>query len=53
MFTLSTWYKREELSKRMALFYTGSQISGAFSGLIGGGVVYGMDGYVSCHVICR
>ncbi|KAM5355034.1 hypothetical protein ACJ41O_001680 [Fusarium nematophilum] len=44
MFTLSTWYKREELSKRMALFYTGSQISGAFSGLISGGVVYGMDG---------
>ncbi|CAH0046684.1 unnamed protein product [Clonostachys solani] len=44
MFTLSTWYKREELSKRMALFYTGSQISGAFSGLIAGGVVFGMDG---------
>ncbi len=46
MFTLSVWYKHSELAKRMAFFYIGSQLSGAFAGLIAAGVVNGMDGYV-------
>ncbi|KAL1869971.1 hypothetical protein VTK73DRAFT_2892 [Phialemonium thermophilum] len=44
MYTLSTWYKREELGKRMAFFYCGSQLSGAFAGLISAGIVENMDG---------
>jgi MFS family permease len=42
--TLSAWYIREELSVRTGLFYCGSMLSGAFSGLIAAGINNGMDG---------
>ncbi|PWN48435.1 MFS general substrate transporter [Violaceomyces palustris] len=44
LFLLSSWYKREELSKRFAIFYSASIISGAFGGLLAGGVIEGMEG---------
>lgn len=44
MFVLSKWYKRSELSSRMALLYGGSILSNAVSGLISAGVVGGMEG---------
>ncbi|WVQ78516.1 hypothetical protein IAT38_000602 [Cryptococcus sp. DSM 104549] len=41
---LSCWYKPAELSKRVALFYTASLVSGAFGGLMAGGIIEGMEG---------
>ncbi|KAI0317731.1 major facilitator superfamily domain-containing protein [Amylostereum chailletii] len=35
-FYFSSWYKRHELAKRYALFYTATAVSGAFSGLLAG-----------------
>ncbi|KXH36158.1 TNA1 is necessary for nicotinic acid import into the cell [Colletotrichum nymphaeae SA-01] len=42
--TLSSWYVRKELGVRTGLFYSGSMLSGAFSGLITAGITNGMDG---------
>lgn len=42
--TLSAWYVRKELGVRTGLFYSGSMLSGAFSGLIAAGILDGMDG---------
>ncbi|OLN96186.1 putative transporter C1683.12-like protein 6 [Colletotrichum chlorophyti] len=42
--TLSSWYVRKELGVRTGLFYCGSMISGAFSGLFTAGITNGMDG---------
>lgn len=42
--TLSSWYVKEELSLRTAVFYCGSMLSGAFSGLIAAGITDEMDG---------
>ncbi|KAJ0333131.1 hypothetical protein COL922a_011008 [Colletotrichum nupharicola] len=42
--TLSAWYVRKELGVRTGLFYSGSMLSGAFSGLIAAGITNGMDG---------
>ena len=42
--TLSAWYVRSELGLRTGLFYSGSLLSGAFSGLIAAGIVNGMNG---------
>ncbi|KAF6819860.1 TNA1 is necessary for nicotinic acid import into the cell [Colletotrichum plurivorum] len=42
--TLSAWYVRSELGVRTGLFYSGSMLSGAFSGLIAAGITSGMDG---------
>jgi MFS family permease len=42
---LSSWYKREELSKRFAIFYSASIISGAFGGILAAAVVGGLEGY--------
>ncbi|KAK1527057.1 TNA1 is necessary for nicotinic acid import into the cell [Colletotrichum costaricense] len=42
--TLSSWYIRKELGVRTGLFYSGSMLSGAFSGLIAAGITNGMDG---------
>jgi hypothetical protein len=33
-----------ELSKRIAFFYTASLLSGAFGGLLAGGIIDGMEG---------
>jgi len=41
---LSAWYTRKELGKRTALLYSGSLLSGAFSGLIAAGITNGLAG---------
>ncbi|KAK3701838.1 hypothetical protein LTR37_015260 [Vermiconidia calcicola] len=42
-YLLTTWYCRFELQRRMAVFYAGAAISGAFSGLLSYGIIQ-MDG---------
>lgn len=44
LFFLSCWYTRKELGFRTALLYSGSLLSGAFSGLISAGIKNGLDG---------
>ncbi|KAL8801811.1 MAG: hypothetical protein Q9182_004218 [Xanthomendoza sp. 2 TL-2023] len=44
LFFLSSWYTRKELGFRTAILYSGSLMSGAFSGLITAGITGGMDG---------
>ena len=44
LFFLSSWYTRKELAVRTAVMYSGSLISGAFSGLIAAGISSGLDG---------
>ncbi|PQE06795.1 MFS transporter protein [Rutstroemia sp. NJR-2017a BBW] len=44
LYYLSAWYTRKELVKRTALLYSGSLLSGAFSGLIAAGITSGLDG---------
>lgn len=41
---LSSWYTRSELGFRTAILYSGSLLSGAFSGLISAGITNGLDG---------
>ena len=43
LYYLSTWYTRKELGFRTALLYSGSLISGAFSGLIAAGITGNLD----------
>ncbi|KAL7269630.1 hypothetical protein RUND412_007692 [Rhizina undulata] len=43
LFYISSWYTRKELGFRSALLYSGSLLSGAFSGLITAGIIDGMD----------
>lgn len=42
LYTLSCWYTRKELSLRNAILYSGSLLSGAFSGLIAAGILNNM-----------
>ena len=44
LYFLSSWYTRKELGFRCAVLYSGSLLSGAFSGLISAGITNGMDG---------
>ncbi|KAG2237347.1 hypothetical protein INT48_009080 [Thamnidium elegans] len=44
VFLLGSWYTKEELGTRTAVFVAGSQVSGAFSGLISGAIATGLDG---------
>ncbi|KAG1152507.1 hypothetical protein G6F37_000355 [Rhizopus arrhizus] len=44
VFLLGSWYTKEELGTRTCVFVAGSQISGAFSGLISGAIASGLDG---------
>ncbi|KAH6914949.1 tartrate transporter [Coprinopsis sp. MPI-PUGE-AT-0042] len=44
IFLISRWYKRSELSQRMALLSCGSLISSAFGALIASGILDLMDG---------
>ncbi|KAJ8068558.1 hypothetical protein OCU04_002273 [Sclerotinia nivalis] len=44
LYYLSAWYTRKELVKRTAFLYSGSLLSGAFSGLITAGITHGLDG---------
>ena len=46
LFFLSSWYTRKELAFRSAVLYSGSLISGAFSGLIAAGILDGMSGHL-------
>ncbi|KLJ11948.1 hypothetical protein EMPG_09637 [Blastomyces silverae] len=39
LYTLTTWYKRSETSKRFAIFYVGNLSAGAASGLIAYGIL--------------
>ncbi|GLI80723.1 hypothetical protein PoHVEF18_009080 [Penicillium ochrochloron] len=41
---MSSWYTRQELSHRIAWFYSGSSLANAFGGLIGAGVLGNLDG---------
>lgn len=43
MYFLSAWYTRKELGFRTAALYSGSLLSGAFSGLIAAGITDNMD----------
>jgi MFS family permease len=44
LFYLSKWYTKKELNFRMAVFFSGSLIAGAFGNLIAGGILDGLDG---------
>lgn len=44
LFYLSKWYSKSELNLRMAIFYSGSLLSGAFGNLIAAGILRGMNG---------
>ncbi|KAI8090232.1 major facilitator superfamily domain-containing protein [Gilbertella persicaria] len=44
VFLIGSWYTKEELGTRTCVFVAGSQISGAFSGLISGAIAQGLDG---------
>lgn len=43
LYYLSAWYTRKELGFRTAMLYSGSLLSGAFSGLIAAGITEGLD----------
>lgn len=43
LFYISKWYTREEISLRMAIFYSGSLVSGAFGSLIAAGILKGLN----------
>ena len=44
LYYLSVWYTRKELGFRTALLFSGSLVSGAFSGLIAAGITDNLDG---------
>ncbi|KAF2729722.1 MFS general substrate transporter [Polyplosphaeria fusca] len=41
---ISSWYKREEQSKRFAVYISAAILSGAFGGLLAGAITGGLDG---------
>ena len=41
---LSSWYKRDELAKRFALYISAAVLSGAFGGLMAGAITTGLNG---------
>jgi len=41
---ISSWYKREEQSKRFAVYMSAAILSGAFGGLLAGAITGGLDG---------
>ncbi|MBW0476039.1 hypothetical protein O181_015754 [Austropuccinia psidii MF-1] len=43
LFFLASWYRKGELTKRIGILYCAGVISGAFGGLISGGVIDGLD----------
>lgn len=49
LFYLSKWYTKKELSLRMALFYSGSLVSGAFGSLIAAGILSGLRNARGMH----
>jgi MFS family permease len=41
---IASWYKRKEQSRRFAVFMSAAILSGAFGGLIAGGITDGLEG---------
>lgn len=41
---LSSWYKRNEQSKRFAVYISAAVLSGAFGGILAGAITGGLDG---------
>ncbi|KAJ9119048.1 hypothetical protein QFC22_003539 [Naganishia vaughanmartiniae] len=44
LFLLSSWYRKNELATRFALYYTASAFSGALGGLLAGAITGHLDG---------
>jgi MFS family permease len=44
LFLLSSWYRKNELATRFALYYTASAFSGALGGLLAGVITGKLDG---------
>ncbi|TVY71267.1 MFS transporter prlL [Lachnellula suecica] len=44
LFVMSCWYTKVEIGKRFAIFYSAAVLSGAFGGLLAGGITGGLDG---------
>ncbi|KAF4759656.1 hypothetical protein HAV15_008057 [Penicillium sp. str.  len=44
IFLISTWYRKNELSKRFLIFLTAGILSGAFGGVISGAITSTLDG---------
>ena len=44
VFLMSSWYTRAEMAHRIAWFYSGSSLANSFGGLIGAGVLGGLNG---------
>jgi len=44
LFIISTWYRKKEQSKRFMTFLSAGILSGAFGGIIAGGIVDSLDG---------
>jgi len=43
LFVMSCWYKKEEVGKRFSIFYSAAVLSGAFGGLLAGGITGHMN----------
>jgi len=41
---LSSWYKKDEQSKRFAVYISAAVLSGAFGGILAGAITKGLDG---------
>ena len=44
LYLFSSWYTKRELAKRISILYAAGQMSGAFGGLLGSAIMWGMDG---------
>jgi MFS family permease len=41
---MSSWYSRAELTRRISWFYSGNALANMFGGLLGAGILGGLDG---------
>ncbi|KAK6437773.1 hypothetical protein LTR95_006028 [Oleoguttula sp. CCFEE 5521] len=44
VFLMSSWYTRAELTQRISWFYSGNALANMFGGLLGAGILGGLDG---------
>lgn len=44
IFLMSSWYTRAELTRRISWFYSGNALANMFGGLLGAGILGGMEG---------
>jgi MFS family permease len=44
LLVLSSWYKKNEQSKRFAVYISAAVLSGAFGGILAGAITGGLDG---------